>query len=351
MSVPNPPGCEPGGGGVVFRLYTPVVAPGAKTLCTQREFSVIETMPASEKPRVIDTNDVLDVLEDAREPFLSTGEVTERLPASKPTVRDRLQSLEEEGLVRYRVLGANTPAWYLPDLENRRLPEYGDGETPDDDGDAPERETEQDDVVDETKTAPGYDERGATLSTVSLVLLLFVPVLLAVDAVGTAALASGLGGGYAFLWSLGYDGRAAHHLTRAKQKYSKAGGVSGFFIRLFDTDDGEPPDSLVERAARLRIYSVTFLFVSAVFSSPVWVSYYLAAAGFGTWEPIINFLGAGTISSVLAAALLVMLTGLFLAGVSAIASIVLISAEIDKLAYNTRARLGEIRKNREGESN
>jgi len=87
-------------------------------------------MPGRRK--VVTTDEVLELLEAREEPFLSTSEIAEHLDVSKPTAIERLKKLRDEGAIRSREVAGNTPVWYLPELENRRLAEYSDGEPPED---------------------------------------------------------------------------------------------------------------------------------------------------------------------------------------------------------------------------
>jgi hypothetical protein len=279
--------------------------------------------------RAVEPEDAREVLENADEPVLSTSEVGDRLGVSHPTAGKRLNTLQERGEVDYADVG-RSKAWYLSEVTEHRLSEYTDG-------DGPGGGTEEDEEVEETQTPPGYDEGSATLSQLSLGLMLFVPVLLAVGAVGTATLATVVGVGYAFLWAVGYDGRVAHHLTRAKREYDAVGGLRGFVGRLFAPADENDPDTLVERAARLDTYALSLVIVAAVFSSPVWGSYWLGTAGFGTWEPVIEFLGAGSAFSILSAAMIITMIAFLLAGVSAIASLALTSAGADETIAEARS--------------
>lgn len=78
----------------------------------------------------INPEDALEVIQNADEPFLSTGDIGSELDASKPTVIDRLNTLEEEGKVASNTVGGNTPVWYLPYHKNRSLREYSEGDVP-----------------------------------------------------------------------------------------------------------------------------------------------------------------------------------------------------------------------------
>jgi DNA-binding Lrp family transcriptional regulator len=82
------------------------------------------------RPPALAPEDVLQILKDAEEPFLSSGEITERSRVSKPTVLDRLNTLEERGDIRSREVASNTPVWYLPELEERPPVGPSDDEEP-----------------------------------------------------------------------------------------------------------------------------------------------------------------------------------------------------------------------------
>lgn len=99
----------------------------------------------------INPDDVLEKLENTDVLFHSTGEVADMMDASKPTVLDRLRTLEEQGRVRSREVAGNTPIWYLPEVENRRLDEYSNEA-------AREESDDTDDGRSEAHDTPGPQE-------------------------------------------------------------------------------------------------------------------------------------------------------------------------------------------------
>lgn len=79
---------------------------------------------------VLSAEAVLEVMEQSDEVVFSTTEIKSELTAdvSRPTVLDRLDQLEEQGVVGRKDLGTST-AWYLTELKSRRLIEFADGES------------------------------------------------------------------------------------------------------------------------------------------------------------------------------------------------------------------------------
>jgi DNA-binding Lrp family transcriptional regulator len=79
---------------------------------------------------VLSAEAVLEVMEESDEVVFSTTEIKSELTAdvSRPTVLDRLDQLEEQGVVGRKDLGTST-AWYLTELKSRRLIEFADGES------------------------------------------------------------------------------------------------------------------------------------------------------------------------------------------------------------------------------
>lgn len=78
--------------------------------------------------KAVNPEDVLEAIEEADKPFLSTGDIEDAVGVSKPTAIDRLKTLKKQGRVRSNTVAGNVAVWYLPHHKNRTLEEYSDGE-------------------------------------------------------------------------------------------------------------------------------------------------------------------------------------------------------------------------------
>lgn len=82
------------------------------------------------KPRVTD-EDLLDVFRSTADPVLSTAEVAEQVPIKRRGTLNRLQGLEEDGVLESKQIGGRNTVWWLleerdvSDTEDRR-PEVDD---------------------------------------------------------------------------------------------------------------------------------------------------------------------------------------------------------------------------------
>lgn len=76
------------------------------------------------RPKKITAEEAREVLLESEAPVMATSTVAEEFPnVSRPTVGKRLQELENKGLLDSTQLG-NARAWYVPEIQNRRLIEY-----------------------------------------------------------------------------------------------------------------------------------------------------------------------------------------------------------------------------------
>lgn len=82
--------------------------------------------------------DVLEAVETRGQVVVSTGTVADRTDMSPPTARKYLEELEEEGEVVEEILAGNMHVWFTPDVKNRRLTEYVDGDPVESDDDTTE---------------------------------------------------------------------------------------------------------------------------------------------------------------------------------------------------------------------
>ncbi len=65
------------------------------------------------KPTVSD-EEILAVFENADDPVLMATEVAEPLPIGRRAVYNRLQSLEEDGILKSKKTGARSSIWWYP---------------------------------------------------------------------------------------------------------------------------------------------------------------------------------------------------------------------------------------------
>jgi predicted transcriptional regulator len=69
------------------------------------------------RPREFMREDLLTVLKEHEEPFLTVGDITGRVNVSKSTVHDRLEELNDEGVVKRKEVGSRAVVWWLPERE------------------------------------------------------------------------------------------------------------------------------------------------------------------------------------------------------------------------------------------
>jgi len=67
------------------------------------------------RPRTFMNEEVIQIMEEAEEPFLRLGEIADELDVSKSAVLPRLEELEEEGEVYRKQVGARAVIWWLPE--------------------------------------------------------------------------------------------------------------------------------------------------------------------------------------------------------------------------------------------
>ncbi|PSQ34153.1 hypothetical protein BRD08_10450 [Halobacteriales archaeon SW_10_66_29] len=68
------------------------------------------------KPRVTD-EEILDVFQSTSDPVLSTAEVAESLPIERRSIFNRLQQLEEDGLLESKEIGGRNRVWWVSDSD------------------------------------------------------------------------------------------------------------------------------------------------------------------------------------------------------------------------------------------
>lgn len=59
--------------------------------------------------------DVIEVMEEAEDPFLTVSEISEEIDVTRSAVYKRLSSMEEDGLIKKKEVGAQAVVWWLPD--------------------------------------------------------------------------------------------------------------------------------------------------------------------------------------------------------------------------------------------
>lgn len=60
------------------------------------------------------TDDVLEVMQQSDEPFLTVTEILEEVDVTRKTVNDRLQELAGDGIVNRKKVGGRAVVWWLP---------------------------------------------------------------------------------------------------------------------------------------------------------------------------------------------------------------------------------------------
>jgi len=68
------------------------------------------------KPRVTN-EEILEVFRATDDPVLSTAEVAESLPIERRGVFNRLQQLEEDGLLESKEIGGRNRVWWVSDSD------------------------------------------------------------------------------------------------------------------------------------------------------------------------------------------------------------------------------------------
>lgn len=66
------------------------------------------------RPEITD-EEILAVFRSSPDPVLSTGEVASQFEITHRGVRDRLEKLEEQGVVKSKKVGARAIVWWDPD--------------------------------------------------------------------------------------------------------------------------------------------------------------------------------------------------------------------------------------------
>jgi len=72
------------------------------------------------KPMVSD-EEILAVFENADDPVLMATEVAEPLPIGRRAVYNRLQSLEEDGILKSKKTGARSTIWWYPGFTSTKM--------------------------------------------------------------------------------------------------------------------------------------------------------------------------------------------------------------------------------------
>lgn len=86
---------------------------------------------SGEFEETVTEQDILKVFDAADEPFLTAGEIAERLPVSRQAVNYRLQEMHEKGLVGRKDVGARAVGWWAevaPEPAESDVPEYENAE-------------------------------------------------------------------------------------------------------------------------------------------------------------------------------------------------------------------------------
>lgn len=86
-------------------------------------FSHVESnaVPMGRRKRVED-DEILRAIAVSPDPIVTASELTERVDYSADGVRNRLEDLEEEGLVMSRDVGSRAKVWWITTHGRQRLP-------------------------------------------------------------------------------------------------------------------------------------------------------------------------------------------------------------------------------------
>lgn len=66
------------------------------------------------RKRRVSDDEILEVFQDTSDPVLTASEVASQLPLSRRGIYDRLQNLEDEGVLESKKVGGRTTVWWLP---------------------------------------------------------------------------------------------------------------------------------------------------------------------------------------------------------------------------------------------
>jgi len=66
------------------------------------------------KPKITD-EEIVDVFRSSSDPILTTREVASQFEITHRGVRDRLEALEEEGVLKSKKVGARAKVWWDPE--------------------------------------------------------------------------------------------------------------------------------------------------------------------------------------------------------------------------------------------
>lgn len=86
---------------------------------------------SGEFDETISEQDILKVFDAADEPFLTAGEIAQRLPVSRQAVNYRLSQMADRGLVGRKDVGARAVGWWAevaPEPLETDVPDYEDAE-------------------------------------------------------------------------------------------------------------------------------------------------------------------------------------------------------------------------------
>lgn len=77
----------------------------------------------SGRQRKLSGTDILDLLEELPEPFITSREIAEKYDCSQVTAQKRLNTLESKELLAAKTVGARSKVWYRPDWDHRTTDE------------------------------------------------------------------------------------------------------------------------------------------------------------------------------------------------------------------------------------
>lgn len=75
--------------------------------------------------------DVLEVMEESDEPFLTVKEIADEVSVSKETVYNRLVELAEDNTINKKKVGSRAVIWWIPDrYQGRRMADASSSRSP-----------------------------------------------------------------------------------------------------------------------------------------------------------------------------------------------------------------------------
>lgn len=74
------------------------------------------------RPRTFMNEDVVEIMREFPEPYVTLGDVASELDKSKSAVEDRMWELLEDDKIKRKKVGANAVVWWLPERTRKPNP-------------------------------------------------------------------------------------------------------------------------------------------------------------------------------------------------------------------------------------